>query len=98
MRWILISLLLLTCIPVDRRTDGSESLVNELKVLSNNVGIFPAHVQSLYRAKLKEKKQKILTDEEQRAVLLAQSLLDFTGDPDVVLLQEIWSIKARGTC
>lgn len=66
-----------------------------LKVLSNNVGIFPRQIIALYPQKLKEKKKGVIADEEEKATLLAQSLISFDGDPDVLLLQEIWSIKAR---
>ncbi len=68
---------------------------NELKVFSNNVGIFPAYILALYPDGLKEKKAKIIKDEEKRAQLLAKALIEYEGDPDVLLLQEIWSIKAR---
>lgn len=66
-----------------------------LKILSNNVGVFPKHIVAFYPDKLKEKKKEIIADEEEQAAAMARALLAFDGDPDVVLLQEIWSIKAR---
>lgn len=67
----------------------------QFSLLSNNVGIFPAAVVAQYPAKLREKKQEVIADEEERAGALARSLLAFAGDPDAIVLQEIWSIKAR---
>lgn len=66
-----------------------------LKVFSNNVGIFPQRIVAFFPGKVKEKKTLVIADEEVRAALLAKGLLEFAGDPDVVQLQEIWSIKAR---
>lgn len=97
MRWTLICICLLSATPVCFAEPNDDNARATLKVLSNNVGIFPAHIQALYPAKLKEKKQHIIADEQQRATLFAEALIQFDGDPDVVLLQEIWSIKARDT-
>lgn len=97
MRWTLICIGILSATGVCFAEPPEEHSVTTLKVLSNNVGIFPAHIQALYPAKLKEKKKHIIADEQQRAALLAEALIEFDGDPDVVLLQEIWSLKARDT-
>ncbi len=67
----------------------------QLSVYSNNVGIFPEWLVKLYPDSLKKKKDKVIKDEEQRAEALAKVLLSLEGDPDLILLQEIWSIKAR---
>ncbi|MBX7166612.1 MAG: endonuclease/exonuclease/phosphatase family protein [Pirellulales bacterium] len=75
--------------------DEPSTADNSLRVLSNNAGIFPQQVLALYPEKLKEKKQEILADETERAARLAQALIELEDDPDVVLLQEIWSVKAR---
>jgi len=95
MRWLLVGAILSICAQhgfgEPRPSKGNKSL----KVLSNNVGFLPPGVVALYPANVKAKKEHILADEEQRAALLARALLDFDGDPDVLLLQEIWSIKAR---
>lgn len=95
MRWLAIVVLLASfaecaggAAPV---SDGD----NTLTVLSNNVGIFPEAVTATYPENVKEKKKNIIKDEQQRAEMLAAALLAFDGDPDVILLQEIWSIKAR---
>lgn len=66
-----------------------------LKVFSNNVGLFPQRVAGLLPTKVKEKKKSIIKDESERAEQLARSLIEFEGDPDVLLLQEIWSLKAK---
>ncbi|MBL9122571.1 MAG: endonuclease/exonuclease/phosphatase family protein [Planctomycetaceae bacterium] len=68
---------------------------HKFTVLSNNVGIFPAAVTALYPAKLRDKKKEILADEVERAAALAKALREFAGDPDAILLQEIWSPSAR---
>ena len=68
---------------------------NKLTILSNNVGIFPKSMTLFYKDSLKKKKRHIITDEVQRAKLLAKAFLEFEGDADIFCLQEIWSIKAR---
>jgi len=76
--------------------DGCEHIAaSELGVYSNNVGIFPQYLVDLYSDSLKEKKKDLVQDEEERAALYAEALLDFERDPDILLLQEIWSIPAR---
>lgn len=95
MRWMLFCVLLWICGTESHGGHRDAKTDTQLKVLSNNVGIFPRHVVARYPAKLKEKKKHIMADEEQRATLLARSLIEFDRDPDVLLLQEIWSIKAR---
>ncbi len=95
MRWIVFCLLLATCSQYSFGGDCAKPAGDELSVFSNNVGIFPAYVLERYPDKLKQKKSQIIADEEARAALLAKSLIDFEGDPDVLLLQEIWSFKAR---
>ncbi len=89
---IVSTLLLLQCAPDDPCETIADS---ELKVYSNNVGIFPASIVALYPESLKKKKAKLIKDEEQRAIALAKVLMAYERDPDVLLLQEIWSIKAR---
>ncbi len=92
MRWLVASAVLLVGTQCGF---GAEPAAGSLKVLSNNVGIFPKEVLAFYPAEVKEKKQEVIADEQERAGKLARVLLDYEGDPDVVLLQEIWSIKAR---
>lgn len=95
MRWFAAAAILLICTQNGFGEPPAAKPDKSLKVLSNNVGIFPKHIVALYPAKLKEKKEHIIADEDQRAALLARALMDFEGDPDVLLLQEIWSTKAR---
>ncbi len=95
MRGLMVGAILLTCAASGFGTGHAAKGDKSLKVLSNNVGIFPQHIVALYPEKLKEKKKQIISDEEERAALLARALMEFEGDPDVVLLQEIWSVKAR---
>ncbi len=68
---------------------------HEIIVYSNNVGIFPDYLVQLYPDSLEDKKKDLVEDEEERAALYAQALLDYEHDPDILLLQEIWSVKAR---
>jgi endonuclease/exonuclease/phosphatase family metal-dependent hydrolase len=76
--------------------DPCQHIANkQLTVFSNNVGIFPDYIVAQYSEKQREKKSKLVEDEEERAALYASVLLEFERDPDVLLLQEIWSIKAR---
>lgn len=95
MRWMLLFVLLFAYTGPSYAEQNASDSAGELRVLSNNVGIFPKFIWDRYPAKIREKKKDILDDEEQRARRLAKSLLDCEGDPDVVLLQEIWSLKAR---
>jgi len=67
----------------------------QLTVYSNNVGIFPDYIVAQYSEKQREKKAKLVQDEEERAALYAKVLLEYDRDPDLLLLQEIWSVKAR---
>jgi len=82
----------LACAEPDPCTLESSST---LTVYSNNVGIFPDYVVAQYSESLKARKAKLVADEEERAALYAEAVLAFDGDPDLVLLQEIWSGKAR---
>lgn len=95
MRAWIISAVVLTCVGSGFGGESAARAEESLRVLSQNVGIFPQQIVALYPEKLKEKKKDIIEDEEERATLFARALLEFEGDPDVVLLQEIWSIKAR---
>lgn len=95
MRWMLLFVLVFTCAAPSYAEPKESDSAGELRVLCNNVGIFPKFIWDRYPAKIREKKKDIINDEEKRARLLAESLLACEGDPDVVLLQEIWSLKAR---
>ena len=95
MRWLILCALLCSCAQFSLAESPEADDSKTLKVLSNNVGIFPQQVLKQYPENVKEKKKNIVADEEERAKLLSQALIDFDGDPDVLLLQEIWSIKAR---
>ncbi|REK11965.1 MAG: hypothetical protein DWQ37_13165 [Planctomycetota bacterium] len=95
MRWFIAGALLLVSTHAAGGEPPSVEAGKSLKLLSNNVGIFPAAVVEQYPANVREKKKHIIADEEQRAALLAKALMEFDGDPDVVLLQEIWSLPAR---
>lgn len=87
--------LLLMSVQAVYSQDCMQVAENELTVLSVNVGIFPETIVKLYPERIKGKKGNIIADEEERAKALAKALADFEGDPDVILLQEIWSVKAR---
>ena len=95
MRWLVGGAMLCFCTQSGFGEEPAVEAGKCLTVLSTNVGIFPRHLVALYPASLKEKKKEVIADEEERAGLLSQKLRDCEGDPDVVLLQEIWSIKAR---
>ncbi len=95
LRWLVCIALLALGTKSAAGDPGDSAGEQSFTVLSNNVGIFPKEITALYPAKLREKKQAILADEEARAAELAQALLKFSGDPDAILLQEIWSLKAR---
>ncbi len=95
MRWFAVVVVLGICVQFASGASPEAGGEKTLKVLSNNVGIFPRQVAANYPENVKQKKKDIVADEEQRAELLAKALIDFEGDPDVLLLQEIWSIKAR---
>ncbi len=81
--------------PVDLSDPCQHIAQSELTVFSNNVGIFPDYIVARYSESLREKKAKLVQDEEERSALYADALLNFDRDPDLLLLQEIWSIKAR---
>ncbi len=95
MRGLMVGAIVLTCTASGFGAEPASTGDKCLTVLSNNVGIFPQHIVALYPPKLKEKKREIVADEEERAALLARALMAAEGDPDVVLLQEIWSVKVR---
>ncbi len=95
MRWLISCAMLLACSLPGYSEDCTKIADKELRVFCNNVGIFPAFIRDRYPEKLKEKKRRIIPDEEERAAAFAKALIAFEGDPDVVLLQEIWSLKAR---
>jgi len=95
MRWMWLTALLLLSAGSAQADPCEVDADSTLSVLSNNVGIFPAHVVARYPEKIRAKKKYIVQDEEERTRILAKALLEFEGDPDVVLLQEIWSLKAR---
>ncbi len=89
-------LCLFGCSDTVERYGGCEQIAaSQLSVFSNNVGIFPQYLVDLYSDSLKEKKQDLVADEAERAELYAAALLNFEQDPDVILLQEIWSTIAR---
>jgi len=96
MRWLISFVILMAGMHHCCGDDAGEAADERvLRVFSNNVGIFPQHVVALYPKNLKQKKKAIVADEAERAALLARSLMEFAGDPDVLLLQEIWSLKAK---
>ncbi len=95
MRVLMIVTIVLTCAGSSFGEGPAAKGEKGLKVLSNNIGVFPPFVLALYPENVKEKKTAVIADEEERAAQLARALIEFDGDPDVVLLQEIWSIKAR---
>ena len=95
MQRILFCIVILGCVQSGFSQDCMKVAENELTVLSVNVGIFPGSIMALYPDRIKDKKSKLIEDEEERAKALADALIAYEGKPDVLLFQEIWSVKAR---
>lgn len=66
-----------------------------LRVYCNNVGIFPAYLRENMPEHVQEKKSAKIDDEGELARALSETLLGLKPSPDVILLQEIWSVTAR---
>lgn len=94
MRWILACAMLLAT-PLAFAGDCGLDATSKITVLSNNVGIFPEFLMALYPEHIKTKKKAVLQDEAARAQAFVKAVLASKDNPDVLLLQEIWSIPAR---